>query len=110
MIKILDEPAVSTATVAAELREVVRGEVRFDDGTRALYSTDASNYRQIPYGVVLPRDAGDVERAIAVARRHRLPILNRGGGTSLAGETTNAAIVHRLQQVHEPHHRHRLRR
>ena len=93
MIKVLEKPAASTATVAAELRAAVAGEVRFDDGARALYSTDASNYRQIPYGVVVPKDAQDVERAIEIARRHRLPIVNRGGGTSLAGETTNAAIV-----------------
>lgn len=93
MIKVLDETAASTATVATELREAISGEVRFDDGARALYATDASNYRQVPYGVVLPKSAQDVEKTMEVARRHRLPILSRGGGTSLAGETTNAAIV-----------------
>ncbi|HEV3091077.1 MAG TPA: FAD-linked oxidase C-terminal domain-containing protein [Candidatus Cybelea sp.] len=77
----------------ADLRRVVRGEVRFDAGSRALYSTDASNYRQLALGVVLPRDARDVEGAIAACRRHGVPVLSRGGGTSLAGETCNEAVV-----------------
>ena len=76
-----------------ELRSIMRGEVRFDDGTRALYSTDASNYRQIPVGVVLPRDKDDVVQAIAACRRHQAPVLNRGGGTSLAGQCCNVAVV-----------------
>lgn len=76
-----------------DLRSVVRGEVRFDDGSRALYSTDASNYRQIPIGVVLPRDKKDVIRTIAACRRYQAPVLNRGGGTSLAGQCCNVAVV-----------------
>ena len=76
-----------------ELRRVTRGEVRFDDGHRAMYSTDASNYRQIPLGVVLPKDAEDVEAVVAVCRSFDVPILARGGGTSLAGETCNVAVV-----------------
>ncbi len=79
--------------LARELRAAVRGEVRFDRGTRAMYSTDASNYRQVPIGVVLPRDAADVEAALAVARRHDAPVLARGGGTSLAGQCCNVAVV-----------------
>ena len=75
------------------LLEAVRGEVRFDDGSRAMYSTDASNYRQIPLGVVLPKDARDVEAAIAACRRFDAPIVSRGGGTSLAGEACNEAVV-----------------
>src|SRR5580704_6423064 len=84
---------VDAAGLRDELSATVRGEVRFDDGSRAMYSTDASNYRQVPIGVVLPRDAGDVERTIAACRQFDAPIVSRGGGTSLAGETCNAAIV-----------------
>ena len=62
-------------------------------GSRALYATDASNYRQVPIGVVLPRDAEDVERTIAACRKYGAPILSRGGGTDLAGSTFNAAVV-----------------
>jgi FAD/FMN-containing dehydrogenase len=81
------------AALEAELRRSVRGEVRFDDSTRAMYSTDASNYRQVPIGLVLPMDARDVEATLAVCRRYGAPVLSRGGGTSLAGETCNAAVV-----------------
>ena len=75
------------------LRKNVRGEVRFDNGSRALYATDASNYRQVPIGVVLPHDAEDVIAAIAVCREFGAPLLCRGGGTSLAGQCCNVAIV-----------------
>ncbi len=77
----------------AALRERVRGEVRFDAGSRALYATDASNYRQAPIGVVLPLDTEDAIQAVAVCREHGAPILARGGGTSLAGQCCNAAVV-----------------
>src|SRR6184192_2493318 len=76
-----------------ELRRRIRGEVRFDAGSRALYSTDASNYRQVPIGIVLPLDAKDVIETIAIARRFGAPILARGGGTSLAGQCCNVALV-----------------
>ncbi len=79
--------------LAAELRSVVGGEVRFDSGSRALYATDASNYRQVPIGVVVPRTLDDIVETVAVARRYQAPILMRGGGTSLAGQTCNVAIV-----------------
>src|SRR5438093_4587044 len=75
------------------LRGRIRGEVRFDAGSRALYSTDASNYRQVPIGIVLPLDAKDVIETIAIARRFGAPILARGGGTSLAGQCCNVALV-----------------
>src|SRR5689334_17647908 len=75
------------------LRSRIRGEVRFDSGSRALYATDASNYRQVPIGVVLPIDVEDVIEAVSVARRFDAPILARGGGTSLAGQCCNAAVV-----------------
>jgi FAD/FMN-containing dehydrogenase/Fe-S oxidoreductase len=81
------------AELEAELRRAVRGEVRFDNGSRALYSTDASNYRQIPIGVVIPLDKEDVVQAVAVCCRHKAPVLNRGGGTSLAGQCCNIAVV-----------------
>src|SRR5438477_13096983 len=84
---------VDAASLAAALRRELRGEVRFDDGARALYSTDASNYRQIPIGVVMPRDADDVIAAVALARKFGAPILARGGGTSLAGQCCNVAVV-----------------
>ncbi len=76
-----------------KLRRSIDGEVRADSATRALYSTDASVYRQVPLGVVIPRHEGDVIRTLALARENRLPILARGGGTALAGQTCNAAIV-----------------
>ncbi len=79
--------------LAEALRKQVRGEVRFDNGSRALYATDGSNYRQVPIGVVLPRDADDVIAAIAVCREFGAPLLCRGGGTSLAGQCCNVAVV-----------------
>jgi FAD/FMN-containing dehydrogenase/Fe-S oxidoreductase len=85
--------SIDAARLAEELRGAVRGEVRFDDGARALYSTDASNYRQVPIGVVVPRDAADVLAAVALARKHGAPILGRGAGTSLAGQCCNVAVV-----------------
>src|SRR5438309_643833 len=85
--------AVDAASLATDRRRNVRGEVRFDDGTRALYATDGSNYRQVPIGVVLPRDDEDVIAAISLARKYGAPILCRGGGTSLAGQCCNVAVV-----------------
>src|SRR5947207_12506165 len=79
--------------LAADLRHAVRGEVRFDPGSRALYATDSSNYRQVPIGVVVPRDVDDVVAAVEVCRRHGAPVLSRGGGTSLAGQCCNVAVV-----------------
>src|ERR1700726_1870576 len=79
--------------LAEALRLQVRGDVRFDDGSRALYSTDGSNYRQVPIGVVLPHDPDDVLAAISVCREFGAPLLCRGGGTSLAGQCCNVAVV-----------------
>jgi len=84
---------VDESGLASALSRHVRGEVRFDDGSRALYATDGSNYRQIPIGVVIPRDADDVVATISLAREHGAPILCRGGGTSLAGQCCNVAVV-----------------
>ena len=85
--------SVDAIQLSADLARALRGEVRFSVGDRALYSTDASNYRQIPIGVVLPRDAEDVEAAVAICRRVGAPIVARGGATDLAGATCNAAVV-----------------
>ena len=79
--------------LAADLRRVIRGDVRFDRGSRALYATDGSNYRQVPIGVVLPRDKDDVVAGMQVCREHGAPMLSRGGGTSLAGQCCNVAVV-----------------
>ena len=93
LARISKAKVVDTAGLAAALKRDLRGEVRFDDGSRALYATDGSNYRQVPIGVVLPRDVDDVVAAIAVAREFSAPILCRGGGTSLAGQCCNVAVV-----------------
>ncbi|HEY8182238.1 MAG TPA: FAD-binding oxidoreductase, partial [Thermoanaerobaculia bacterium] len=84
---------VDAAALASALQHEVKGEVRFDDGSRAMYSTDASNYRQVPIGVVLPRTADDVITTVSLARKFGAPILARGGGTSLAGQCCNVAVV-----------------
>ncbi len=84
---------VDAESLCAALRREVRGDVRFDAGSRALYATDASNYRQVPIGVVLPRDAEDVIATVALARRYGAPLLCRGGGTSLAGQCCNVAVI-----------------
>jgi hypothetical protein len=76
-----------------KLRQVVRGEVRFDQGSRALYATDASNYRQVPIGLVLPLDEADVVATVAACRELGAPVLSRGGGTSLSGQCCNVAVV-----------------
>jgi len=77
----------------ARLKAKLRGDVQFDAGSRALYGTDASNYRQLPVGVILPRNAADVEMALAECRALGAAVLPRGGGTSLAGQCTNVAVV-----------------
>ena len=84
---------VDAEGLAQELRSTIRGEVRFDEGSRALYATDGSNYRQVPIGVVLPKDVEDVIATIAACRGSGAPILARGGGTSLAGQCCNVAVV-----------------
>src|ERR1700688_5225132 len=76
-----------------ELKRAVKGEVRFDRGSRALYATDGSNYRQIPIGLVVPRDEEDVIATVAACRKFGAPVLPRGAGTSLAGQCCNVAVV-----------------
>ena len=84
---------LDASAIEASLRRHLRGEIRFDSGSRALYATDGSNYRQVPIGVVLPRDKEDVLAAVALCRDHGAPLLARGGGTSLAGQCCNAAVI-----------------
>ncbi|HEV7435036.1 MAG TPA: FAD-binding and (Fe-S)-binding domain-containing protein, partial [Pseudorhizobium sp.] len=81
------------AEMARELTRELEGEVRFGAGDRALYATDASNYRQVPTGVVVPRTIEDVRRTIAKCAENRMPITSRGGGTSLVGQSTNTGLV-----------------
>jgi len=76
-----------------ELKSVIRGEVRFDRGARAMYSTDGSNNRMPPIGVVLPRGGDDIIETVALCRKYGAPVLARGGGTSLAGQCCNTAVV-----------------
>ncbi|OLZ58089.1 FAD-binding and (Fe-S)-binding domain-containing protein [Amycolatopsis keratiniphila] len=88
-----ETPEIDVDGMAAALRERVDGEVRFDRGSRAAYSTDASNFRQVPVGVVLPRTPEAAADAVAVTHEFGAPLLSRGGGTSLAGQCTNTAVV-----------------
>ena len=76
----------------AELRGCIEGEVRFDEISRALYSTDASVYQIKPAGVVVPKNREDILRAAAVCRRLRVPITMRGGGTSQAGQAIGEGL------------------
>jgi FAD/FMN-containing dehydrogenase/Fe-S oxidoreductase len=86
-------PFPAATDLEAHLRRAVRGEVRFDQGTRALYATDASNYRQIPIGLVLPLDSADIEATLAACREFNAPVLARGAATSLAGQCCNTAVI-----------------
>src|SRR5690242_6631277 len=84
---------IDVAALELAIRKHIKGEVRFSDGDRALWATDASNYRQIPIAVVLPGVADAVIESIATAGRYDAPVLVRGGGTSVAGPCCNAAVV-----------------
>jgi FAD/FMN-containing dehydrogenase len=91
---------VDARALEDELKAGISGEVRFDAGSKAAYSTDSGNYRQIPIGVVLPRTERDIEEVIAICRRYKAPVLSRGGGTSLAGQTCNVAVVMDLSKYY----------
>ncbi len=91
--KRVNATGVDAAALASDLRKAVKGEVRFDTGSRALYSYDASNYRQVPIGVVVPYEVDDAIAAVEICHDHGAPLLNRGGGTSLAGQCCNVAVV-----------------
>ncbi len=84
---------VDPRALARELTGAVRGEVRFSEGSRALYANDSSVYRQIPIGVVIPRVVEDVIAAVRICRAHGAPIFARGAGTGLAAQTVNAAVL-----------------
>ncbi len=85
--------ATDVEALEAELRKDIEGEVRFDPGSKAMYAVDASNYRQVPIGVVVPKTKEDVVHAVAACRKFGAPVLSRGGGTSLAGQCCNVAVV-----------------
>ncbi len=85
--------SITPEALAKELSANITGEVRFDDGSRALYSTDSSNYRQLPIGVVLPHSEQDIINTVALCAKYGVAILSRGGGTSLAGQCCNVAVV-----------------
>ncbi|HEX6471774.1 MAG TPA: FAD-linked oxidase C-terminal domain-containing protein [Streptosporangiaceae bacterium] len=97
------DPAVATPPRSRQVVDVgglrralaaeVAGEVRFDAASRAMYASDASNFRQVPIGVVVPRTLDDVVATHRICARFGAPLLNRGGGTSLSGETVNYAVV-----------------
>jgi FAD/FMN-containing dehydrogenase/Fe-S oxidoreductase len=76
-----------------DLRDALEGEVRFSPGDRGLYSATGANYRQVPIGVVIPRSVDDVVETVRLCREYHAPLLSRGGGTGLAGQTTNVAVV-----------------
>jgi FAD/FMN-containing dehydrogenase/Fe-S oxidoreductase len=84
---------VDARALEEALEGIVNAEVRFDLGSRALYATDASNYRQLPIGVVIPRTTATIERVLAICRQFDAPVLPRGCGTSLAGQTCNVAVI-----------------
>ncbi len=79
--------------LAHDLTRALAGEVRFDPYSRLLYSTDASAYQIEPLGVVIPKDRADVQAALEIATKHQVPVLARGGGSSLAGQAVGAALI-----------------
>ncbi|HEY8903583.1 MAG TPA: FAD-binding oxidoreductase, partial [Chthoniobacterales bacterium] len=85
--------AISSRALERELRRHVRGEIRFDAGSRALYATDGSNYRQTPIGVVVPETVEDFIAAVRLCSDYGVPITSRGCGTSLAGQCCNVAVI-----------------
>ncbi|HLM67995.1 MAG TPA: FAD-binding protein, partial [Longimicrobium sp.] len=87
------QPDAKGARLERALKERISGEVRFDAKSRLLYSTDASLYQILPVGVVVPKDAEDVASATRLAAEHGVPVLPRGGGTALAGQTVGPALV-----------------
>jgi FAD/FMN-containing dehydrogenase len=84
---------VNVAALERDLRQGIKGEVRFSDGDRGIWASDAGNYRMVPIGIVLPRDAEDVVHTVDVCRKYRVPVVARGGGTGIPGQTVNIAVV-----------------
>src|SRR5215472_12116877 len=89
----VDAGEIDRRALAADLRAAIEGEVRFDAGSRAIYATDASNYRMPPIGVVVPRHVDELVEIHRVCHEHAAPIVLRGGGTSLAGQGCNTAVL-----------------
>jgi FAD/FMN-containing dehydrogenase/Fe-S oxidoreductase len=86
-------PDERARSLGEELRRTLSCPVHFEAQARALYAADASNYRQVPIGVVVPRNISDVAEAMDICRRHEVPVLARGGGTAIAGQSVNVAVV-----------------
>src|SRR4051794_18837843 len=84
---------LDVAGLERALSKAVTGEVRFDAGSKAMYANDASNFRQVPIGVVIPKTLDDIVATHRICARFGAPICNRGGGTSLSGETVNYAVI-----------------
>ena len=85
--------SIDRKNLKKELDQQIKGEVRFAEADRGLYASDASNYRMVPLGVILPKDAEDVERAVAICRKYDAPIFARGGGTGIPGQTVNNGVL-----------------
>lgn len=88
-----DSHGVDTILLEGTLKSKIEGEVRFDRGSKALYATDGSNYRQVPLGVVIPKNEQDIIETTAICRKYKAPLLSRGCGTSLTGSCCNVAVV-----------------
>jgi len=84
---------IDVPALRRDLEQSVEGEVRFTDGDRALYTTDASNYRAIPIGVVVPKTVAAIAATVRACARRGAPITHRGGGTALAGQSANTAVI-----------------
>src|SRR6185369_5363200 len=84
---------IDRGALQQELHAAVRGEIRFGGGGLGKYASDASNYRMVPLGVILPRDADDVVAAVAACRKYGAPIFARGGGTAIPGQTVNDGVL-----------------
>src|SRR5438309_11712117 len=95
LIQIVRKPTLTReeSALERELRAGISGEVRFGAADRAMYASDAGNYRMVPIGVVLPRDVDDVLHVVNTCRKYNAPIVARGGGTGIPGQTVNTAVT-----------------
>jgi FAD/FMN-containing dehydrogenase/Fe-S oxidoreductase len=93
LAQVVEQLGLDVGKLKRRLEQTVEGEVRFDAGAKGLYATDASNFRQVPIGVVVPRTEDDVVAVHRACHEFGAPVLARGGGTSLSGETVNHAVV-----------------
>ena len=98
-LTVLPESSLASRSIEADLRRLLRGQVRFDTHVRGLYATDASIYQVMPRGVVAPADGVDVANLLRYCNVRNVPVLPRGGGTSLAGQGVNDAVVCDLSQM-----------